>query len=157
MEVGKVLTRFRLGLTAFLAVAVFAGVMVASAAAQPPSDASGLEAHSAVFNPQETNVPYLAWRGEEVRFVKCIGGMTRDLVGPATTTLNNGFIISRGGFDLNMMIYEYSGPQENSFDGPKAVTQSASVFETRDGRICARGDFISNKAGIVVVKLTLAF
>src|SRR3954465_4107775 len=159
MEVGKVLTRFRLGLTAFLAVAVFAGVMVASASAAetPPSDASGLAANSSVFDPLETNVPYLAWRGEEVRLVKCIPHLRQTDIGLAPTTLNNGFIFNGGGLDLNMQIYEYSGPQENSFDGPKAVTQTGNIFFDEDqGRICVRGDFISNKPGIVVVKLTLA-
>jgi len=141
-------------------VLVFAGVMVATAAAAetPPADASGLQANSSAFDPQESNVPYLAWRGEEVRLVKCIGGLRDSAVGPATSTTNNGFIFNRNGWDINMMIYEYSGPQENSLDGPKAVTSSASVFYDRDqGRICARGDFISNKAGIVVIKLNVAY
>jgi len=129
--------------------------MVAVAGAQAPADSSGL-AGTSVFNPQETNVPYLAWRGEEVRLVKCIGGLdsTVGLGGPTLTT-NDGFIYDRNGFELSMSIFNYSGPQENSFDGPKAVTNSASVFES-DGRICARGTWISNKAGIVTVKLTLS-
>src|SRR4029453_3983853 len=157
MRVGKVFSRLRVSLTACLAVAVFAGVMVASAAAQPPSDASGL-AGSKVFNPQETNVPYLAWRGEEVRLVKCDTHFTSDAIGAATSELNGGFIFNRGGFDVNMTVFAYSGPQENSFDGPKAVTTSGSIFFDRDsGRICVRGDWISNKAGITGVKLTISF
>ena len=155
MRVGKYLSRLRLGLTAVLAVAVFAGVMVASAAAQPPSDASGLPANGNVFNPQETNVPYLAWRGEEVRLVKCVGGLTSDAIGESTTQTSGSFIFNRGGFNVSMAIFAYSGPQENSFDGPKAVTDTGNIFFDR-GRICVRGTWISNKAGITVIKLTVS-
>ena len=155
MRVGKYLSRLRLGLTAVLAVAVFAGVMVASAAAQPPSDASGLPANGDVFNPQETNVPYLAWRGEEVRLVKCVGGLTSDAIGESTTQTSGSFIFNRGGFNVSMAIFAYSGPQENSFDGPKAVTDTGNIFFDR-GRICVRGTWISNKAGITVIKLTVS-
>ncbi len=158
MRVGKVVSRLRLGLTACFVLAVFAGVMVSSAAAQPPSDASGLPANGDVFNPQETNVPYLAWRGEEVRLVKCDTHFTVDAVGDATLQTNGSFSISHGGFDVNEAVFAYSGPQENSFDGPKTVQNSASIFFDREsGRICVRSDWISNKAGITVIKLTISF
>ena len=156
MRVGKVLTRLRLSLIACLAVTAFAGVMVGSASAAAPSDASGLAGSHYAFDPQETNVPYLAWRGEEVRLVKCVGGLTRAAVGAPTLQTNGSFIFARNGFDINMSVYEYSGPQENSFDGPKAVQNEASVFEDH-GRICVRGTWISNKAGIVVIKLTVSY
>ncbi len=56
-----------------------------------------------------------------------------------------------------MQIFAYSGPQENSFDGPKAVQNSASIFFDRNtARPCIRADFISNKAGITVIKLTIS-
>ena len=56
-----------------------------------------------------------------------------------------------------MQIFAYSGPQENSFDGPKAVQNSASIFFDRDtARPCIRADLISNKAGITVIKLTIS-
>jgi hypothetical protein len=155
MRVGKVLSRLRLSLIACLAVAAFAGVLVGSASAAAPSDASGL-AGASEFNPQETNVPYLAWRGEEVRLVKCVGGLTRDAIGAPTLQTDGLIRFLRGGFDINMSVYEYSGPQENSFDGPKSVQNKASVFES-EGRICVRGTWISNKAGIVVIKLTVSY
>jgi hypothetical protein len=136
---------------------VAAGILVAAAGAQAPSDASGLAANQAVFNPQESNVPYLAWRGEEVRLVKCTPEIVGIGEGPATAQTDSGFFFSRNGFDVSMQVFAYSGPQENSFDGPKAVTNSASIFYDRDsGRLCARGVFISNKAGIVIIKLTVA-
>ena len=155
MRVGKVLSRLRLSLIACLAVAAFAGVLVGSASAAAPSDASGL-AGASEFNPQETNVPYLAWRGENVRLVKCVGGTDERCNRRSDAADQRRFIFQRDGFDINMSVYEYSGPQENSFDGPKAVQNEASVFE--DGnRICVRGTWISNKAGIVVIKLTVSY
>src|SRR4029077_15379747 len=105
---------------------------------------------------QETNVPYLAWRGEEVRLVKCEGGFTDDAIGAPTLQTNGSFIFQRGGFDVNMSVFAYSGPQENSFDRPKTVQNNASIFRARDGRICVRGTWISNKAGITVIKLTIS-
>jgi hypothetical protein len=151
MRAGKVLSRFRLALFACLAVAVFAGVMVASAGAQ--GEGGGQAALSPVFNPQETNVPYLAWRGEEVRLVKCTHDDMSSIAGAPTTQSVGGFTW----LDTSMTIFNYSGPQENSFDGPKAVTNGASIFYDRDsGRWCVRADFISNKPGIVTVKFTLS-
>jgi hypothetical protein len=155
MRVGKVLSRLRLSLIACLAVAAFAGVLVGSASAAAPSDASGL-AGASEFNPQETNVPYLAWRGEEVRLVKCVGGLTDAAIGGPTLQTDGLIRFLHGGFDINMSVYEYSGPQENSFDGPKSVQNNAAVF-SEGRRICVRGSWISNKAGIVVIKLTVSF
>ena len=127
---------------------ISAGLLAASAAAT-----GGLPANSPVFNPQETNVPYLAWRGEEVRLVKC-GHELDGLTGAPTLQTNGGFF---WGLDVSMQIFAYSGPQENSFDGPKAVQNSASIFFDRNtARPCIRADFISNKAGITVIKLTIS-
>ena len=148
MMVKSGLTRLRVSLVAFVLVLMSAGLLVASAAAS-----GGLPANSPVFNPQETNVPYLAWRGEEVRLVKC-GHELDGLTGAPTLQTNGGFF---WGLDVSMQIFAYSGPQENSFDGPKAVQNSASIFFDRNtARPCIRADFISNKAGITVIKLTIS-
>jgi len=150
MSVGKVLTRLRLCLGACLVVAVTAGILVGTAGAAPPSDWSTIPANSNPWNPQETTVPYLAWRGEEVRLVKCATNF--DVATGAPTSVTN------GGFfwpDVSMQIFAYSGPQENSFDGPKTVQNSASVFFDH-GTICVRGTFISNKPGLVIIKLSVA-
>jgi hypothetical protein len=145
------LTRLRLSLVAFVLVLMSAGLLVASAAAQP----SGLPANGSVFNPQETNVPYLAWRGEQVRLVKCESELNDFLsAGAPTLQTNGGFF---WGSDVSLQIFAYSGPQENSFDGPKAVQSSASIFFDRaTERPCIRADFISNKAGVVIIKLTVS-
>ncbi|HUK95699.1 MAG TPA: hypothetical protein VLU96_11695 [Gaiellaceae bacterium] len=143
-----------MSLVAFVLMLVSAGLLVASAAAQP-GDASGLPANSPVFNPQETNVPYLAWRGEEVRLVKCDTEFNDYLDSGAPTLQTDGGFF--WGSDVSLQIFAYSGPQENSFDGPKAVQSSASIFYDRNTRRpCIRADFISNKAGIAIIKLTVS-
>ena len=148
MTVKKGLTRLRVSLVTFVLLLISAGLLAASAAAS-----GGLPANSPVFNPQETNVPYLAWRGEEVRLVKC-GHELDGITGAPTLQTNGGFF---WGLDVSMQIFAYSGPQENSFDGPKAVQNSASIFFDRNtARPCIRADFISNKAGITVIKLTIS-
>ena len=149
MTVKKGLTRLRVSLVTFVLLLISAGLLAASAAAS-----GGLPANSPVFNPQETNVPYLAWRGEEVRLVKCGHELDAINTGAPTLQTNGGFF---WGLDVSMQIFSYSGPQENSFDGPKAVQNSASIFFDRNtARPCIRADFISNKAGITVIKLTIS-
>jgi len=150
MTVGKVLTKLRLSFAVCVLLVVTAGIMAGSASAQPPSDWSGLPANSPAFNPLNTNVPYLAWRGEEVRLVKCVADLP---LLQLTAQTNSGFF---WGPDVSMQIFAYSGPQENSFDGPKAVQNSASIFFSREKGPCVRATFVSNKAGIVVIKLSVA-
>jgi len=143
-----------------LVTAAAIAVSTAGAAAeQPPADASGLVANEPAFNPQESNVPYLAWNGENVRLVKCTHDVrVADGIGGPTSVTNNSVLFSRNGVDANYAIYAYSGPQENSFDGPKAVTTGAAIFRDDDsGRFCVRASFISNKPGIVIIKFTLAW
>ncbi len=57
--------RISIGLAALLAALGVLAIGVGSAGAT--------ENHYAP-DPQTTNVPYLAWAGEEVKVVKCIGG-----------------------------------------------------------------------------------
>jgi hypothetical protein len=153
-----VFTRLRLSLAACLLIALSAGMLVGTAGAAPeapPADASGLPANGPVFNPQETTVPYLAWRGEEVRLVKCTHELDNVVKGDPTLQTNGGFF---WGLDVNMQVFSYSGPQENSFDGPKTVTNSASIFYDRaTERWCVRGTWVSNKAGIVIIKLSVNY
>jgi hypothetical protein len=153
MSVGKVLTRLRLSLGVCFVVAVAAGILAGSAGAQPPADASGLKANGPIWTPNETTVPYLAWRGDAVRLVKC----TDDLGGlrGAPTIQSNGSL--SWGLDVSMTVFAYSGPQENSFDGPKFLQGSASIFwDDSLGQPCVRADITSNKPGIVIVKLTIS-
>src|SRR3954471_9280590 len=84
MHVPRGLTRLRLSLVACLVLVASAAVLVGTAGAQtdggglPPGPQLGLNgivgtlgAGFPAFNPTDANIPTLAWRGEEVRLVKC--------------------------------------------------------------------------------------
>lgn len=163
MRVGKVLSRLRLSLAAVVVLA-FAGVLVAGAGAQTPG--GGLPAGAAsgpydigykAFDPTETNVPYLAWRGEEVRLVKC-----SNLIPAPSSVLPNqtlaGFLY---GNRASIFIEDWSGTQvNNSFEGPKPVPDTFVIFHNNDdssphyGQNCLRADFISNKPGMAIIKMS---
>src|SRR3954467_4689389 len=62
--------RLRLACAAALAIACSA-IGASPALADAPRAAFDPPTTRPVFDPQTTNVPYLAWRGEQVRLVKC--------------------------------------------------------------------------------------
>src|ERR1700751_1844674 len=161
MEKGRGSTRLKLGLVLGVALLAFAALFVGSAKATPeapPSDWSGLPANSNPFDPLETNVPYLAWRGEEVRLVKCLPHEPVSINTSDLTETANGFTYNDGSLDINNQVFAYSGPSANQFHGPKPVKSSASVFyDSSTHRICSRQTWISNKAGIVIIKNTVAY
>src|ERR1700736_4662039 len=164
MKVSRVLTRLRLGFVACL-VLVTAGIVISAAGAQtpggglPPGSAQGpnSDVGSPAFDPQQTNVPYLAWRGEEVRLVKC------DPLIPVPD--NNGVTVTDGGFfsgsNYSVFIEDWSGTQLNSFEGPHPVADTFAVFKAPEGSPhqgegCIAADFISNKPGLAIIKLSVS-
>src|SRR5712691_8291890 len=131
MKVGEVFKRLRLSLAACLVLAVAAGVLVATAGAQtpggglPPGDASGSGIGAPAFEGTSTNIPYLAWRGEEVRVVKCDDDIP---TAPGSVLPNQtpaGFFV---GNRASLFIEDWSGPQLNSFEGPKPVVDTFRWF-----------------------------
>jgi hypothetical protein len=164
MKGSRILTRLRLGFVACL-VLVTAGVVISVASAQtpggglPPGSAQGprSDVGKPAFDPQQTNLPYLAWRGEEVRLVKC------DPLIPVPD--NNGVTITQAGFfsgsNYSVFIEDWSGTQLNSYEGPKPVADTFSVFQAPDGTPhagegCIAADFISNKPGLAIIKLSVS-
>jgi hypothetical protein len=169
-EVGK--TRFRLGIVAFIALCGLFALMVATPAsavhtknpAQTSRDevqAEGLEGfHNDDFNfaegdeyygwdPMETSVPYLAWRGEEVRLVKCI---SEDRAEAPPDPIQEGF----GGIDGEFQILDWSGDAHvwpKFFDDVDQKTESFEGRGDQDNRDCWAIDITSHKAGIAIVKL----
>jgi hypothetical protein len=135
-------TRLRFGvaslvaLVAIVAFAAFAGAAKAGGgvSTQTPS-LSGLD-------PQNANVPYLAWRGNQVRLVKCIAG---------TAGLLGRFVIEDWSGD------PFQRPQfENaSFIGGEAQATGFAGTGEQTGRTCFAQDIVSLKAGLAIVKLTI--
>jgi len=100
-----------------------------------------------VQDPMLSNIPYLAWRGEAVRLVKCF---------PASA-FPAGYIPSA--LDAGFTLVDWSG--DPHLASPQVVTGApgfnAAMFDLRsfDGAYCWGQSFISQKAGLANIKLTI--
>jgi hypothetical protein len=110
------LGRLRLSL-AVLACVLGSALASGPAAAQGPPD------------PQTTNIPYLAWRGEQIRLVKC---------NPAIGEL---------GASVDWLVEEWTGPGEK----PQIETSTITGFED-----CVAADIVSLEPGLARVKLVVS-
>jgi len=120
--------RLKVGLAAVVAV-VGCVVFAAPALADTQPD------------PTESNIPYLAWRGEQVRLVKCA---------PSITGI---------GQRADFLLVDWSG-EENSLAIPQMEGSTAGFFVAtgRDhaGQGCVGATFSSQKAGIAQIKLVVS-
>ncbi len=110
------LGRLRLSL-AFLACVLGSVLASSPAAAQGPQD------------PQTTNIPYLAWRGEQIRLVKCHPD------------------IGEAGANVDWLVEEWTGPGVK----PQIETSTITGFED-----CVAADIVSLEPGLARVKLVVA-
>lgn len=132
MDVGR---RLKLGLLALVALigATMALTTVAQARTTP--------------DPMLADIPYLAWRGEAVRMVKC----APPSVFPA------GYVPSA--LDANFTLVDWSG--DPHLATPQVVSGApgfaAPIFSVRafDGAYCWGMSFISQKAGLADIKMTV--
>jgi hypothetical protein len=102
------------------------------------------------FDPQETSVPYLAWRGEEVRLVKCFDRTV--LVRETGRNLNNPLAAAE------WQVMEWSGDDHNwpkFYDDIDQKTGHFTGFGDQSGRDCFAIDITSHKAGIATVKMSV--
>jgi hypothetical protein len=115
------------------------------------------------FDPMETSVPYVAWRGEEVRLVKCFD--------PEHFRPRENGSLTEGGFTGNPLsllaleanetgewqIMDWSGDAHvwpKFFDDNDQQTQVFwPEYGEQDGRGCFAIDITSHKPGIAIVKL----
>jgi hypothetical protein len=159
MKVERVFTRLRVGLVACLVLASAAILVAAAGAANTglppgpigfPAGAVGVDSG---FQPNDTNIANLAWRGEELRFVKCDPLIpATGVVLPNAPDLGNLTTNTRA----NLYIEDWSGVQENSFEGPQAVSGTFEFFHSaHQGLNCVRGDYSSNKPGLAIIKLVV--
>ena len=100
---------------------------------------AAVPAGAAPPDPQTTNVPYLAWRGEHIRLVKC---------GP---------LISSQGQTVDVLVEDWSGADPDRAK-PQVVAGSQKFFPdpANDGGTCARATVVSLKAGIAPIKLVIS-
>src|ERR687886_778554 len=120
----KVPNRFKFGLVALVCV-LGSALFTAPAFADTQPD------------PQLTNIPYLAWRGEQVRLVKCFPFI------PANAAITQ----------TDFILVDWSGdPLLTAKPNLEAGTVS-HFFRSFDGSPCVAGTFQSDKAGPGQIKL----
>lgn len=127
MDVGR---RLKLGLLAL--VAMIGAAMALTTVAQART----------IPDPELSNIPYLAWRGQEVRIAKCSPEL--------------GFNEFRDqGYNVDFNLVDWSG--DPHLAGP--VMEAGTLITARrhfDGAACFGVDFVSQKAGIAVIKMTVS-
>ena len=132
MDVGR---RLKLGLLVVVALIVATMALTTVAEARTPPD------------PMLANIPYLAWRGEAVRLVKCA----------PPSAFPAGYVPSA--LDAGFTLVDWSG--DPHLATPETVTAApgfnAAMFAVRgfDGAYCWGMSFISQKAGLAVIKMTI--
>jgi hypothetical protein len=131
-------SRSRFGLASFVALAVALVVLALPSFARAGGLASGFP------DPQTTNVPYLAWDGEEVKLVKCVP----DSALPSTVSTRP---------NVEFIIEMWSG-EDSVINRPYVEESTISAFSgsangDRSGNQCFSGDVVSLKPGLAVVQL----
>jgi hypothetical protein len=124
----------RLGLRVWL---VAVAVSIFSALAAPAAFAGDAAPGGKLgpgFDPNTTNIPYLAWAGEQVRLVKC-GDFPE---GAEAEWLPDAV--------------DWSG---NGHNRPQLVTSSVRTLAAANGWTCFAATWISDKAGLAMIKLKI--
>jgi hypothetical protein len=110
--------------------------------------ATDVKPYGGLPDPQTTNVPYVAWAGEQVKVVKCLDRL--DSARALSIGLES--IIFRGKFRVE----DWSGVDENNA-GPTFLNSLDGdvVAQNIDGRVCFAVHVTSQKAGLAVIKLAV--
>src|SRR5919109_1475111 len=109
-------------------------------------------------DPELANIPYLAWRGEEVRLVKCEPDVFSGLT--AGQQAGQQQVIRQAGAQflfnfVDFLLVDWSGdPLEVR---PQLEPGTVSMFFRGDGVPCVAGTFVSQKAGLAQIKLVVTF
>jgi hypothetical protein len=152
--------RLRRAAVAVAAVAVL-GTVASTALAGGPLGQWGSS-----NDPNTTNVPYLAWRGENLRLVKCFGVNDFEQAYENTYKRSAGFSSNsiEGLFasvaQTNVQLEDWSGA-DTGVNTPKEVINGARTFlyynvRTLDPVICFQDTWASQKAGLGQFKLTVS-
>src|SRR4051812_23844665 len=128
---------------------------VLSAAGSLWAVSAGMAAAIPYFEPLTTNVPYLGWRGEELRLVKCA---TEATDGASVVSLMKGGISGDGSsrFNADWIVEDWSG---YPFTPPQLEASTVKFFTGNGeyrGAPCVKADFVSLKAGLAQIKLVIS-
>jgi len=134
--------RLRISLTLAALIAAITALTVGVGSAAATTQVSYLP------DPQTTNIPYVAWAGEQVKVVKCLG--EQDSV--KALGIGLGDIIFRAKFAVE----DWSGVDEVNA-GPKFLNDVDGnvVAQNIDGRVCFAIHVTSQKPGMAVIKLAV--
>ncbi len=113
---------------------------VAAAIAVVPATTSVAAAQVTQWNPQATNVPYLAWAGEEIRLDKCF---------PSTATSSTDL----SGVSASFLVEDWSGAATLPQVEPNTV---GVYYSSTLGEVCAEGDVVSLFPGMARIELDVA-
>jgi len=123
-----------------LLVALVAMLALASSAMAGINGIAGdSRLHNGPNDPYTSNVPYLAWNGEQIRLVKCFAGLP-DVADS----------------DVELFVEDWSG---DPFFKPNIEQSTVADFVgtgERRGDRCVRGSIVSLKPGLAVVKLVVS-
>ena len=103
-------------------------------------------------DPQLTNIPYLAWRGEEVRLVKC----DPDILAGLDQAQRN-VVAQSAQFEnifVDFLLVDWSG--DPNVVKPQLEPGTVSMFfRSFDGSPCVAATVVSEKAGLAQFKLVV--
>jgi hypothetical protein len=141
------------------------GTIASAAMASPQTNYFDQSAN----DPNTTNVPYLAWRGENLRMVKCWGTNEFERVrvlegapaGSQPITDSDIGNIFANLVQTNVQLEDWSG-EDTGVNTPKEVINGARTFlyynlNTNRPVICFQDTWASQKAGLGQFKLTVSF
>lgn len=139
-RIHRILAVVGLALVATVAALLLPGLMgVGPAAAQGGTAQSSLPTTSTTWDPQTTNVPYLAWSGEEVRLEKCFA----DPYLQSDPTMSD--------VKVSYIIEDWSG---NPGQLPQLEPNTAKVFWSRSlDEPCVSEDIVSLYPGFARVEV----
>ena len=104
-------------------------------------------------NPTSSNIPYLAWRGENIRLVKCIDDLTEREWAALRSVFHNEEAPAIGVRwpSLSFVVEEWGGP---AGEKPQLLEGTRGFF-LGDHTFCARGTFVSHEAGLARIKMAV--
>ena len=107
-------------------------------------------------DPQLSNVPYLAWRGEEVRLVKCHPDILASFGIDGQQAQQLAQSAQFGLTFVDFLLVDWSGDPHTI--APQLEPGTVSMFfRSWDGAPCVAGTFVSQKAGLAQIKLVVTF
>ncbi|MDW5595988.1 hypothetical protein VSS74_16685 [Conexibacter stalactiti] len=123
--------------------ALLATLAAGGAAASLPAVAT-----AAPTDPLDTNVPYLAWRGEQIKLASCVSREMSESLSQRGTVADL--------YATDFLVEDWSGADPDRAK-PQIEPGTIRSYVDDEGRWCMAADVVSLKAGIAPVKLVASF